>query len=74
MDAEPAGTGIPQEGGEVITDVASRNFQSPAERRQSVLADLDSQPLTELGVSVVDQEVLEANVAAEVRELTRHAN
>jgi hypothetical protein len=74
MDVEPEGTGIPQEGGEVITDMASGNFQSAEERRQSVLADLDSQPLTELGVSVVDQEVLEANVAAEVRELTQQAN
>jgi hypothetical protein len=74
MDVEPEGTDIPQEDGEVRTDLASGNIQSAGERRQSVLADLDSQPLTELGVSVVDQEVLEANVAAEVRELTRHVN
>jgi hypothetical protein len=36
------------------------------EKNQSVMADLDSQPLSDLGVSVMDQEVLEANVAAEV--------
>ena len=29
-------------------------------------ADLDSQPLTDLGVSVMDQDVLERNIAAQV--------
>lgn len=33
---------------------------------QSVAADLDSQPLNDLGVSVMDQDVLERNVAAQV--------
>ena len=32
----------------------------------SVAADLDSQPLNDLGVSVMDQDVLERNVAAQV--------
>lgn len=33
---------------------------------QSVAMDLDSQPLSDLGVSVMDQDVLERNVAAQV--------
>jgi hypothetical protein len=33
---------------------------------QSVAMDLDSQPLNDLGVSVMDQDVLERNVAAQV--------
>jgi hypothetical protein len=32
----------------------------------STAADLDSQPLTDLGVSVMDQDMLERNVAAQV--------
>lgn len=32
----------------------------------STAADLDSRPLTDLGVSVMDQNVLERNVAAQV--------
>jgi hypothetical protein len=32
----------------------------------SVVTDLDSQPLNDLGVSVMDQDVLERNVAAQV--------
>jgi hypothetical protein len=68
MDAEPEGTGIPQKDGEIRTDMESGDIQPAGARRQSVLADLDSQPLSDLGVSVMDQEVLEANVAAEVRE------
>ena len=32
----------------------------------SEAADLDSQPLNDLGVSVIDQDVLERNVAAQV--------
>jgi len=31
-----------------------------------ITADLDSQPLNDLGVSVMDQDVLERNVAAQV--------
>lgn len=33
----------------------------------SIAADLDSQPLNDLGVSVMDQDVLERNVAAQVQ-------
>lgn len=33
---------------------------------ESVAADLDSQPLNDVGVSVMDQDVLERNVAAQV--------
>jgi len=33
---------------------------------ESVAADMDSQPLNDLGVSVMDQDVLERNVAAQV--------
>lgn len=37
----------------------------------SVAADLDSRPLNDLGVSVMEQDVLERNVAAQVSRLFR---
>ena len=44
--------------------VSEMNIPGP-----SAAADLDSRPLTDLGVSVMDQDVLERNVAAQVRPL-----
>ena len=38
----------------------------PIPNGMPVFADLDSQPLDDLGVSVMDQDVLERNVAAKV--------
>ena len=43
-----------------------QTVQTDHDRDASVAADLDSQPLNDLGVSVMDQDVLERNVAAQV--------
>jgi hypothetical protein len=66
MNVKSEGTEIPQEDDGVQIQVENTDIAPIEEKNQSVMADLDSQPLSDLGVSVMDQEVLEANVAAEV--------
>lgn len=39
---------------------------SSSATRTDTMADLDSQPLEDLGVNIMDQDVLERNVAAQV--------
>jgi hypothetical protein len=47
-------------------DTAGPSVITDPKTADSVATDLDSQPLNELGVSVMDQDVLERNVAAQV--------
>ena len=53
--------------GQEATAMATEDpFVSSVAEAMPVAADLDSQPLNDLGVSVMDQDVLERNVAAQV--------
>ena len=63
----------PQNGGETIMGEEDMDVDDLSERSTSVTiakdlpsVDLDSQPLTDLGVDVLDQDVLERTVAAQV--------
>jgi hypothetical protein len=47
-------------------DTAEQSVITDPMTADSVATDLDSQPLNDLGVSVMDQDVLERNVAAQV--------
>jgi hypothetical protein len=62
-DAVEMGTDTP-----VITadDISDPVMEDSSMAVPTTAADLDSQPLNELGVSVIDQDVLERNVAAQV--------
>ena len=46
--------------------MAEQTHMADEQMHISAAADLDSQPLNDLGVSVMDQDVLERNVAAQV--------
>ena len=56
------GTLVTYTGDDTDAVMADSNVADP-----SIAPDLDSQPLTDWGVSVVDQDVLERNVAAQVQ-------
>jgi hypothetical protein len=52
---------------EILTESPPSAIMVVTMADQSAMEDLDSQPLNDLGVSVMDQDVLERNVAAQVR-------